>query len=186
MTQLDSKLIGNGENDLKLNDIDSNCQTKLQMNRNQLKTIRIDEQMYHITQLEQNENLSSTDKKWINSYTLVFKKSPTSFSQEMLQNFDALSPHLGYRWRVGLGRKRPLIFNKSLDEILNRLEKNQSLLSVHKEWINGHRLLYLKNSEKFSKERRQQLDELNTYLGFDWKLRGGFENEALIKNTTTL
>lgn len=139
-----------------------------------------------ITQLEQNENLSSTDKKWINSCTLKFKNNPTSFSNEALQILDLLSPHLGYSWRVGLQYRDPSKFDKSLKEILNRLKNNQSLLSGHKTWINGYRQQYLKNSEKFSKERRQQLDELNTYLGFDWKLLGGFENEVLIKNTATL
>jgi len=93
--------------------------SKLDIIKNRRKK-RIDSM---ITQLEQNENLSNTDKKWINSYTLKFKKNPTSFSNEALQALDLLSPHLGYSWRVGLQYRDPSKFNKSLDEILNRFKK---------------------------------------------------------------
>lgn len=114
--------------------------------------------------------LSKSDKNWLNSQKLAYKKDATNFPKSKLVLIDSLIPLLGYDWKEELNHLEKL-WKKRVDDIYRLLVEKKPLPNKLKHWLYHQQNVYHKHPKELDKRLISLLDSLTPVLGRDWKER---------------
>ena len=149
---------------------------------------RIEDRVSRLEQdLKIKKPLSQLDKKWLGLYRYWYKKDTQNVHRTVMALLDRLNPYLGYDWRVGPEVKVELKAKGiDLEGLPARLKQGLSLNTKELGWISLQRKAYLKNPERFPEFKTEFLDQLQPYLGYDWRIPNGSINKVTKVNTAKI
>lgn len=127
--------------------------------------------------------LSKAQKSWLQRQRKKYNKNPKLFPKETQLLLDTLTPLLGYDWRNEKEADKRMGHFKALEQVLEDLKNGRSLTKKQKVLIASHRSNYNAKPTSFPKETLARLNELNSFLGYDWKEKNGSRNHLVKKFT---
>ena len=149
---------------------------------------RIEDRVSRLEQdLKTKKTLSQLDQKWMVMKRCTYKKDPQNIHNSIVTLLNRLNPYLGYDWRVGPSVKAELkAKGVDLEGLPARLKQGLSLNAKELAWISLQRKAYLKKPERFPEFKTEFLDQLQPYLGYDWRIPNGSINKVTVVNTAKI
>ena len=134
-------------------------------------TKTFEEHIRDIKKVFQNgEKLTKTQREFLRMKRIYYHRDPESFSAYQINVLNDLNEFIGSDWRE---RKKSFVpsidFDQHINEIRNRLEKDQDLTDRQRRWLIRYRGIYRKDESSITNQKVEALDSLNPLLGYDWK-----------------